>query len=642
MCWTTWENGLWVIDDDDGIFSFLYDGLDALFSLGSVNATNAFSSLNMRHKPKVKANVSLNGSLLDIDLDLDGIDVSELFGLLESYKKRKVYHRLKDGTFMMLDSDELSQLSSLLDNLGIGKKELVKEKIRIPAFRALYLNKLMEERDALVFFRSSSFREMIRDMEAFYDSPWKLPKTLAAKLRPYQKDGYQWLRTMSNYGFGGILADEMGLGKTVQMLSLLLSLKEDGQKGYSVVVCPASLLYNWQSEIRRFAPDLKEAVVAGKPSEREGIISNHDSYDVLITSYDLLKRDIHLYKDIVFLSVVIDEAQYIKNHSTEASKAVKLLNSKIRFAMTGTPIENRLSELWSIFDFLMPGFLYGKEAFRADFEIPVMQDQDGDASRRLRRMTGPFILRRLKTDVLKDLPEKIEEVRISKLTDKQKKLYDANVLKIKAALEKKDIPDFNKSKIEILSELMRLRQICCDPSLVFSDYDGGSAKREMCLDLIESAIDGGNKVLLFSQFTSMLSLIQSDLEERGIKYYIITGATKSSDRLSFVESFNKDDVPVFLVSLKAGGTGLNLTGANIVIHYDPWWNTAVQNQATDRAHRIGQKKVVTVYKLIAEDTIEQKIMQLQKDKSDLADQILSGSIQSLASLSKDDLLDILS
>ena len=632
----------WSLSGDDAIFALLYDGLDVMFSMGSVNATASFSALKMKHKPRIGASVSLDGSLLDIDLDLDGLDISELSDILDSYRKRKAYHRLKDGTFMILDSDDIADLASLFENLRIGKRELVKEKLRIPAYRVLYLNALMEQRESLSFSGSESFRKVVRDMKAADEINWQLPKDLKANLRPYQKDGFLWLRTISSFGFGGILADEMGLGKTVQMLSLILSLKESGEKGCSLVVCPASLIYNWQSEIMKFAPTLSCAVVAGKQSERERIISGHDSYDVLVTSYDLIKRDMMFYKDVSFLLEVIDEAQYIKNHFTEASKAVKVIDARLRFAMTGTPIENRISELWSIFDFIMPGFLYGRETFRKDFEISIMREMDGEAANRLKMMTGPFILRRLKTDVLKDLPEKIEEIKVSKLTGKQRRLYDANVLKIKNALEKADNSDFDKSKIEILAELTRLRQLCCDPSLIYDDYDGESAKRELCMDLIESAIDGGNKVLLFSQFTSMLSLLHAELEGRGIRYYEITGSTKSSDRLTLAQQFNKDDVPVFLVSLKAGGTGLNLTGANIVIHYDPWWNTAVQNQATDRAHRIGQNRMVTVYKLIAEDTIEEKILLIQKDKSNLADEILSGSAQGIGSLSREALMEILS
>lgn len=632
----------WSLSGDDVIFAFLYEGMDVLFSMGTVNATASFTALKMRRKPRIGASVSLEGSLLDIDLDLDGLDISELSDILDSYRKRKAYHRLKDGTFMVLDSDDIGDLATLFENLRIGKRELVKEKLRIPAYRALYLNTLMEQRHSLSFSGSESFRNVVRDMTAPIEKDWQLPKDLKADLRPYQKDGFLWLRTISSFGFGGILADEMGLGKTVQMLSLILSLNESGEKGCSLVVCPASLIYNWKSEIMKFAPTLTCAVVAGKQAERERIISEHDSYDVLVTSYDLIKRDMVFYRDVRFLVEVIDEAQYIKNHFTEASKAVKVIDARLRFAMTGTPIENRISELWSIFDFLMPGFLYGRETFRKDFEIPIMRETDGEAANRLKMMTGPFILRRLKTNVLKDLPEKIEEIKVSKLTGKQRRLYDANVLKIKNALAKTDNSDFDKSKIEILSELTRLRQLCCDPSLIYDDYDGESAKRVLCMDLIESAIDGGNKVLVFSQFTSMLSLLHPELEARGIRYYEITGSTKSSDRLTLAQQFNKDDVPVFLVSLKAGGTGLNLTGANIVIHYDPWWNTAVQNQATDRAHRIGQQKVVTVYKLIAEDTIEEKILLLQKDKSNLADEILSGSVQGIGSLSREALMEILS
>ena len=631
----------WMSISDDSIFSFLSEGLNLLMETGAVNVTNAFSALRLKSKPRVRASVSVEGGLMDLSIQTEDMSASELLDLLESYRKRKVYHRLKDGTFYSLDDGELGDLAAFLDSLKLGRKDLVKGHVRLPAYRALYMNKLMEERDSLTIDRSSAFRRIIRDFSSYRDSDWEIPKKLKATLRPYQEDGLRWLCTLTAYGFGGILADEMGLGKTVQVLALLLSMKERGESGTSLVVCPASLVYNWQTEVDKFAPSLKTVVIAGKQSEREKLIEKCTDYDLVITSYDLLKRDIAHYSAKSFLMQIIDEAQFIKNHGTEASKAVKLVESRLHLALTGTPVENRLSELWSIFDFLMPGLLFGREAFRSDFEIPIMKDMSSDAMTVLKKMTSPFILRRLKTDVLKDLPEKLEETRISGMGDKQRKLYDAQVVRIKDSL-KGSKTDFNKSKIEILAALTRLRQICCDPSLIYEDYDGGSGKREMCLDLIESATDSGHRMLVFSQFTSMLALLQKDLENRGIAYYTITGDTPKQKRLELVEKFNGGDVPVFLISLKAGGTGLNLTGADIVIHYDPWWNTAVQNQATDRAHRIGQTKVVTVYKLIAEKTIEERIMELQETKRELADEILSGETASLSGMTKDELIALLS
>ena len=304
-------------------------------------------------------------------------------------------------------------------------------------------------------------------------------------------------------------------------------------------------------------------------------------------------------------------------------------------------IENRLAEMWSIFDFLMPGFLYDYPAFRDELEQPVVKDADEEASLRLKRMVSPFVLRRLKKDVLKDLPEKLEEVRFAKMDSKQQKLYDAQVIKMKKKIHAQGDEDFRKGKIEILAELTRIRQICCDPSLFLENYDGESAKRQMCMDMMESIADSGHKALVFSQFTTMLEHLEEDLKKSGIAYYKITGSTPKEKRIELVNAFNHDETPVFLISLKAGGTGLNLTGADVVIHYDPWWNVAAENQATDRAHRIGQQNIVTVYKLIVKGTIEEKILKLQEAKAKLADDILSAEGVSSSVLDREELLQLL-
>ena len=361
--------------------------------------------------------------------------------------------------------------------------------------------------------------------------------------------------------------------------------------------------------------------------------------DLYITSYDLLKRDITLYDDLTFSTVILDEAQYIKNAHTAGAKAVRVLKSEQRFALTGTPIENRLAELWSIFDFLMPGFLYTATEFSERFETPIMKKKDEIATKKLAGMTEPFILRRKKTDVLKDLPEKLEETRKSEMAEDQRKLYDAQVVHMREMLASST--NSGEDKIRILAEITRLRQLCCDPSLLFENYRGSSAKREACLELVRNAIDGGHRMLLFSQFTSMLALLAEDLKKEKIPFYTITGATPKKERLELVNAFNEGDVPVFLISLKAGGTGLNLTGADVVIHYDPWWNVAVMNQATDRAHRIGQTRQVTVMKLIASGTIEEKIEELQEAKRDLAEAIISSDTNSLMSLTREELLALL-
>ena len=367
-----------------------------------------------------------------------------------------------------------------------------------------------------------------------------------------------------------------------------------------------------------------------------------DSEDILLTSYDLLKRDISEYEGYKFRCEIIDEAQYIKNANTQAAKAVKEVQADFRLALTGTPVENRLSELWSIFDYLMPGFLYSYKKFREEVEIPAVQNSDEDAMKRLQKMIRPFVLRRLKKEVLTDLPDKLEENMFVQLTGEQQKLYDAHVKRMMLMLDKQSEEEFKTSKITILAELTKLRQICCDPSLIFADYKADSAKVDMCLNMISNAVESGHKILLFSQFTTMLDHLAKRLEEEKISYYMLTGSTSKEKRAQMVENFNTDDTQVFCISLKAGGTGLNLTAADIVIHFDPWWNLAVQNQATDRAHRIGQKNVVNVYKLIVKDTIEENILKLQEKKRELADQILEGEGLNGGSFTKEELMELLS
>ena len=473
------------------------------------------------------------------------------------------------------------------------------------------------------------------------DSDFEVPVSLSNVMRKYQVQGFKWMKTLEQYRFGGILADDMGLGKTLQMISVLLSAKENNKAGTALIISPASLVYNWGEEFKKFAPELKVTLVVGSQQERAKLIENYRDSDVLVTSYDLLKRDIADYEGAEFSYQILDEAQYIKNHSTAAAKSVKIIKSRYRYALTGTPIENRLSELWSIFDYLMPGFLYSYERFRRELETPIVKHKDENASARLKKMVSPFIMRRLKADVLKDLPDKIEEIRYAKLETEQQRLYDGQVIHMKNMIASQDADDFQKNKLQILAELTKIRQICCDPELLFEKYRGESAKRMACMELIKSAIEGEHKILVFSQFTTMLELLERDLEKAGISYYKIVGATPKEKRVEMVSAFNNDDTPVFLISLKAGGTGLNLTGADVVIHYDPWWNQAVQNQATDRAHRIGQMKVVSVYKLIAKGTIEEKIVKMQENKKNLADTILSGENGSIIQMSKEELMELL-
>ena len=625
------------IKNDDCLYHLL-TSLNELREYGEVFSTARFDSLGVKKKVKVSVGVRVQSDLLNLNLISD-LEKDELLAVLSSYKQKKKYHRLRSGEFVDMNDKDLDKLLSLKEEMNITDKKFLKEDIKLPSYRILSLNEELNEFESIDVKRDKLFNDYVKRFEQIDVSSYSVPKDLNADLRSYQVYGFKWLNVLYDCGFGGILADEMGLGKTLQVISLLAYRNKENIK--SLIVTPASLVYNWYAEFNKFAPFIKVGMVVGNKDERSALLTHRHEYDVLITSYDLLKRDIDLYSDISFDVEVIDEAQYIKNQTTGAAKAVKEIDSKKRFALTGTPIENRLSELWSIFNYLMPDYLYSYEYFRKHFESPIVNDGDEYASNMLKKMIGPFILRRRKMDVLKDLPEKIERVYYANFDSRQKEIYDAQVMKISKLVENEDEKAFSTSKIAILAELMKVRQICCDPSLLLENYKGGSAKKDTCLQLIEESIDGGHKLLVFSQFTSMLEILEEELNKKKIAYYKITGATDKKERLELCNKFNKDDVKVFLISLKAGGTGLNLIGADIVIHYDPWWNEAVISQATDRTHRIGQTNTVTVYKLIAKDTLEEKILKLQEDKQNLADEILSGANTSLSSMSKDELLELL-
>lgn len=625
---------------EDEIYRVITEGVDSLCREGEVLSTARFDALKVRKKVQVKLGVSVESDLMNLTISSEDVSLDELYGILQSYKLKKKYHRLKNGEFINLD-DSVAELSAMVDALRLSPRDFIKGNLDVPAYRALYLDKMLEESEEIYASRDRHFKNLIKDFKTVNDSDFEIPDVLEKTLRPYQITGHKWIRTLAAYGFGGILADDMGLGKTLQIISVLLAEKELVSTGTSLVVCPASLVFNWVEEFKKFAPEMSVCPIVGTQAEREKLIDKYTKWDVLITSYDLLKRDAPHYEGKYFFYEIIDEAQFIKTHTTAAAKAVKVIKSKYRFALTGTPIENRLSELWSIFDFLMPGFLYGYDTFRNELEIPITKKQDEYAISQLKKMVSPFILRRLKTDVLKDLPEKTEENRMVKFGGDQQKLYDAQVVHMKDMISGQDEDNFKKNKIQILAELTKIRQICCDPGLVFENYEGESAKREACIDLIKSAVEGDHRVLLFSQFTSMLELLKTDLENEGLEFYELTGATPKQKRVELVNSFNTGNVPVFLISLKAGGTGLNLTGADIVIHYDPWWNAAAQNQATDRAHRIGQTRPVTVYKLVAMDSIEEKILKLQEAKQNLADEIISGETTSIGGMSREELLELI-
>ena len=627
--------------DEEVMYQVVENGVAALASLGEVLCTDRFRGCHVVRRVQTAVGVSVSSGMLDLKIDTGDIPPEELVELLHSYRQKKKYHRLKNGTFVRMEESSVGMLEEMAAALRLTPKEMIRGNMHLPVYRALYLDRLLEEHEDVYSKRDSHFKQIVKSFKTIKDADFEEPESLSATMRQYQKNGYRWLRTLESWNFGGILADDMGLGKTLQMIAVLLAAKLEGKTGTSLIVTPASLVFNWGEEFKKFAPELKVTLAAGTQAERQKRLEESVHSDVLITSYDLLKRDAALYEGREFLYQVLDEAQYIKNHTTAAAKAVKVIKSRFRFALTGTPIENRLSELWSIFDYLMPGFLYGYDTFRREFEIPVVKNNDQEAMERLQRMVGPFILRRLKQDVLRDLPEKTEEVRYVQMTGKQRKLYDGQAIHLRSLLDHQSEEEFNNSRFQVLTELTRLRQICCDPALCFEDYGDETAKTDACMELVQSAVDGGHRLLVVSQFTSMLEILSSRLDGEHVEHFMITGSTPKEKRLQLVNAFNGGAVPVFLISLKAGGVGLNLTGADMVVHYDPWWNLAAQNQATDRAHRIGQQKNVTVYKLITKDSIEEKVLELQETKRELADRIIGQGTEQAAPMTREDMLRLL-
>lgn len=626
-------------DDEDAVYRLLKSGISEFMALGEVYFSESLKKLKILPSPKVSVGVRSTGKWLELSVDTDGLSGEDLTRLLEGYSQKKKYYRLKSGEFISLDDNGLLTVAKLMDGLS-PEVDVANKSFRLPQYRALYVDSILKEGNGITLYRDRLYKAVVRGMKSVEDSDFEIPQSIRHVLRGYQKTGYRWLKTLDSYGFGGILADDMGLGKTIQVITLLLDEAEKKEHATTLVVCPASLVYNWENEFHIFAPSLKVVTVTGLAGEREALLMQGGDEDVLITSYDLLKRDIDFYKDRSFRFQIIDEAQYIKNASTQSAKAVKSIDARSRFALTGTPVENRLSELWSIFDFLMPGFLFSYRKFKKEYELPIVRDQEKTALENLHRLISPFLLRRLKKDVLKELPDKLETIVYSVFDKEQKDLYTANAFHLKQELQGLEGRS-GRDNIQILAALTRLRQICCDPHLCYENYKGASAKLETCIDLVRNGVEGGHKILLFSQFASMLDIIEQRLKKEGISYYILTGATPKEQRLHMVNSFKDDDVSLFLISLKAGGTGLNLTAADVVIHFDPWWNVAAQNQATDRAHRIGQEKQVSVFKLITKGTIEENILRLQESKKDLAEQIIAEGTVSLSNLTREDLLGLL-
>lgn len=637
----------YLLRDEDKIYELLSGELNDLEASAELYYSEDFRKLGIRPPGGFKAGVRMNSgiNMLELDLSFEEVPKEELKDLFYSFQIKKKYYRLKDGSFVNLEDSAIHQVSHILNSLNVNAKSLGEEALLLEKQHALYLDKAFSE-DEFEFERDKDFVALTEKILNPSTTEYQVPEGIIAELRPYQVTGYKWLKTLSENELGGILADDMGLGKTLQSIVYIASTinrdrtPDEELKDHFLIVCPTSLIYNWQDEIESFAPFLRAQVVSGNPIERQELIEEFKKYDVLITSYPLIRRDITHYEKINFHTVFIDEAQFIKNDASLNAKSVKRLRAQHHFALTGTPIENNLSELWSIFDFILPGYLGSHSKFVDMYEKPIIKE-DEKALGDLHQHITPFILRRMKKDVLTELPDKYETKMLTDLSEGQKLVYQSYLEQIRSEINSEiEENGIERSQIRILAALTRLRQICCHPSTFIENYQGGSGKLDLLMEVIPDAIANDHRILVFSQFTSMLKIIEEELKDLDIPYFYLEGSTHTKERNDYVKRFNSGEGKVFLISLKAGGTGLNLTGADTVIHYDPWWNPAVEDQATDRAYRIGQQNKVHVMKLITRGTIEEKIYKLQRKKKELSESVINSREVFINTLSREELEEL--
>lgn len=628
------------LSGEDNIYEFVFQLVPKLQEHSSVFYSGDLKSIRLNSSVTFSARFRLNREtdMLEFSFNAEDIDRSELADILNSLVRKKKYFQLRNGSFLNLQSKEFTQLDNLMNQMEITPSDLEKDFLEIPKYRALYLDQSIRDAGIHNIERNQTFKEFVLNIKEPEDMEFQLPPNLKGTLRDYQKFGFKWLKTLDYYRLGGVLADDMGLGKTIQVIALLLSARNEKGLHPSLVVVPTSLVFNWCAELEKFAPELTYSVIVGTKEERSRLISNASAYDVIITSYPLIRRDIDDYTGLSFRFCILDEAQHIKNPESQNARSVKQIKAEKRFALTGTPMENNLTELWSIFDFVLPGYLYSHSKFTERYEAQASGEDGYEVLQELSKQIKPFTLRRLKKDVLEELPEKIEHTLVAEMTEEQKKLYMAYLEDIRGEISKEiEEKGFERSQIKILAALTRLRQICCHPRLFMDNYDGESGKLQLLEEVIHDAVDSGHRILLFSQFTGMLQLIKRKLSDEGLECLYLDGSTPTEERGFLVNSFNEGIGKVFLLSLKAGGTGLNLTGADTVIHYDPWWNPAVEDQATDRTYRIGQKKSVHVMKLVSKGTIEEKILKLQDKKRELIDAVIQPGETLLTKMTQEDL-----
>lgn len=623
-----------VLTKEDEIFQLMTEGMQDLCRQFEVFYSKEYKANSIKKVGMLSAGIRLNTdiNLLEMDVDYGHIPKEELRDFFRSIKLKKKYYRLKSGAFINLMTED-KQIDELRDLLSIG--EVTEDnKIAFSQTAVMEVDELLPHTQRIT--RDAGYKQLLEDLKNPDKTNWELPNGMEDILRPYQITGYRWLCSLAHYGMGGILADDMGLGKTLQTITYVLA--NPGTR--TLIVCPTSLVYNWQDEFSKFAPQIATQIISGTPQERADLMQQSTDVPVWITTYPLIRKDVDLYKAQIFDACFIDEAQFIKNPTSLGAKAVKAVQAKHRFALTGTPIENTLSELWSIFDFVMPGFFGRYRQFEECYEKPILRDHDSVQMQKLRRKIRPFVLRRMKKEVLTELPDKIETRRMAEMGAKQRKIYESYLARIQMELagDEENTPGGNR--MQVLAALTRLRQICCHPATFASNYHGGSGKLDLLMEQLPDILEGGHSVIVFSQFTSMLSIIAHELKQRNIPFFYLAGSTSAQERKREVKEFNRGEVKVFLISLKAGGTGLNLTGADTVIHFDPWWNPAVEDQATDRAYRIGQKKKVQVIKYVMKDSIEEKIYELQKRKKQLSDQLIQAGESFVTQLTMEEIKEL--
>lgn len=623
----------YILKEDEDIYEFLSHGVKELADFASIYYSEGFKSFSIRPTGKLNSSVRMmeTSELLEMSLSYDEVPRGELQALFRSLQMKKRYYRLKNGSFIDLTKEEAKLGLTALKELDINLKEQTGDSFQLPKYAAFYVDSLFGGMGCGSYEKDARLQALLYEIGHPESREYPLPSGIQAELRPYQATGYQWLSTLAGNGLGGILADDMGLGKTLESITYMKS----RPRKLHLVVCPTSLIYNWEEEFHAFAPEMKVKVISGNPKERQEMIASAKGMDVLITSYPLLRRDYGYYQKLPIDSMFIDEAQFIKNSVSLNARSVKKVHARHRFALTGTPIENSLSELWSIFDYIMPGYLLTYHKFSLKYEKPILREESKEDLERLTARIRPFILRRMKKDVLTELPEKLETKMITEMTEEQKLVYLSYLNHVREDVDR-------TNRLEVLSALTRLRQICCHPATFVENYADGSGKLELLMEQLPGILENGHRVLIFSQFTTMLSLIGERLEVAGISYFYLEGATKPDERISMVNRFNGGEREVFLISLKAGGTGINLTGADTVIHYDPWWNPAVEEQATDRVYRIGQTSTVHVIKLITKDTIEEKIHKLQERKRRLSEAVIEAKEVFINKLTKEEIEELFS